>query len=73
MQVEIQKGICLYYSETVYGVPPVLVQHLSMFPMLHEINIIITNRNVAVPEVHQHERFLIEQLGITGFYHCIVR
>ena len=32
LQISITMGICLYYSESIYGVPPVLVQHLQKFP-----------------------------------------
>ena len=33
----------------------------------------MTNRFVAVPEVLGSERMLVEQLGVSGFYHVIVR
>ena len=50
-----------------------LVQHLKSFPIIHEVVIFMTNRFVPVPEVLPAERFLIEQLGVGGFYHCIAR
>ncbi len=73
LQISITMGICLYYSETIYGVPPVLVQHLQKFPVLHELNILMTNRSVPVPTVGDKERLLIEQLEVPGFYHAICR
>ena len=73
LQISITMGICLYYSETIYGVPPVLVQHLQKFPVLHELNILMTNRSVPVPTVGDRERLLIEQLEVPGFYHAICR
>lgn len=66
-------GLGLYYSDSIYGAPPVLVQHLKSFPTIHEVVIFMTNRFVPVPEVLPTERFLIEQLGVGGFYHCIAR
>ena len=38
-----------------------------------QVNIFVTNRFVAVPEVLGGERMLVEQLGVSGFYHVIVR
>ena len=73
MQVAQTEGVGLYYSESIYGVPPVLIQHLQKFPVLHEVNILITNRAVPVPDVLHKERILVETLGLPGFYHCICR
>ena len=63
----------LYYSEFIYGVPPVMVEHMASFPIVHQVNIFVTNRFCPCPRVLKHERLLIEQLGIRGFYHCICR
>ena len=72
-QVAQTEGVGFYYSENIYGVPPVLIQHLQKFPVLHEVNILITNRAVPVPDVMHKERLLVETLGLPGFYHCICR
>lgn len=72
-QVAQTEGVGFYYSENIYGVPPVLVQHVQKFPVLHEVNILITNRAVPVPDVLHKERILVETLGLPGFYHCICR
>lgn len=73
LQIAQTEGVGLYYSESIYGVPPVLIQHLQKFPVLHEVNILITNRAVPVPDVLHKERILVETLGLPGFYHCICR
>ena len=72
-QVAQTEGVGFYYSENIYGVPPVLIQHVQKFPVLHEVNILITNRAVPVPDVLHKERILVETLGLPGFYHCICR
>lgn len=72
-QVAQTEGVGFYYSENIYGVPPVLIQHVQKFPVLHEVNILITNRAVPVPDVMHKERILVETLGLPGFYHCICR
>jgi len=72
-QVAQTEGVGFYYSENIYGVPPVLIQHVQKFPVLHEVNILITNRAVPVPDVLHQERILVETLGLPGFYHCICR
>jgi hypothetical protein len=41
--------------------------------MLYEVNIVLTNRNVPIPEVLPRERLLVEQLEASGFYHVIAR
>ena len=42
-------------------------------PIIYEVNIFITNRFVPIPEVEPSERLLVEQLGVSGFYHVIAR
>jgi KUP system potassium uptake protein len=66
-------GVGLYYGEDIHGVPPVLLQFVSRTPVLYEVNIFMTNRFVPVPEVAASERLLVEQLGVSGFYHVIAR
>ena len=66
-------GIGLYYSDDIHGVPAVLVQTVMRMPVVYEVNIFMTNRPVPVPEVIEKERLLVEQLGVTGFYHIIAR
>lgn len=66
-------GVALYYSDVLYGAPPVLEQHVTRFPVLHSINIVLTVRFVPVPEVLDYERFLVKQLSLPGFFHVIAR
>ncbi len=66
-------GVGLYYGEEIHGVPPVLLQMVSRTPVLYEVNIFVTNRFVPIPEVMESERLLVEQLGVSGFYHVIAR
>ncbi|KAK9799835.1 hypothetical protein WJX73_007321 [Symbiochloris irregularis] len=66
-------GVALYYSESIYGVPPVLREHVGKFPMVHTLNILLTTRHVPVPNVSLQERFLVQQLGVPGFYHVVTR
>ena len=73
VKVQETPGVGLYYSEFIYGVPPVMVEHMASFPVVHQINIFVTNRFCPCPRVLKHESLLIEQLGIRGFYHCICR
>ncbi|KAK9861228.1 hypothetical protein WJX84_010206, partial [Apatococcus fuscideae] len=73
VKVQETPGVGLYYSEFIYGVPPVMVEHMASFPVVHQTNIFVTNRFCPCPRVLKHESLLIEQLGIRGFYHCICR
>ncbi|KAK9819481.1 hypothetical protein WJX81_002292 [Elliptochloris bilobata] len=67
------RGVGLYYSNDIHGVPAVLMQTVSRMPIIYEVNTFITNRFVPIPEVDQSERLLVEQLGVSGFYHVIAR
>ncbi|EIE24503.1 potassium transporter [Coccomyxa subellipsoidea C-169] len=67
------RGVGLYYGEDIHGVPPVLLQMVSRTPVLYEVNIFVTNRFVPIPEVLPSERILVEQLGVSGFYHIVAR
>ncbi len=66
-------GVGLYYGEDIHTVPPVLLQMVSRMPVLYEVNIFVTNRFVPIPEVLDSERILVEQLGVSGFYHIVAR
>ena len=66
-------GVAVYYSDVVYGAPPALEAQVTRFPALHEVNVIITIRNVPVPQVLDNERLLMKPLPIAGFYHVIAR
>ena len=46
---------------------------VSRMPIIYEVNIFLTNRFVPIPEVDRSERLLVEQLGVSGFYHVIAR
>ena len=63
----------MYYSDIMYGAPPALEAQVTRFPALRDVNIVLTIRFVPVPEVLDHERLLIKQLPIAGFYHVVVR
>lgn len=65
--------MALYYSDVLNGAPPVLEQHVTRFPVLHSVNVILTVRFVPVPEVLDYERFLVKQLPVPGFFHVVAR
>ena len=46
---------------------------LSRLPMMYEVNIFLTNRTVPIPEVLPRERLLVDNAGVSGFYHVIAR
>lgn len=66
-------GAALWYSDVLIGAPPTLERHLTKFPALHAVNVVLTVRYVPVPEVFDEERFLIKALPIPGFYHVVAR
>lgn len=38
-------GMAMYYSDKIFGVPPVLRKHVAAFPVLHAVNFFVTNRS----------------------------
>ena len=46
---------------------------VTKLPALHTVNVILTNRHIIVPQVMEHERFLVKQLPLPGFFHVIAR
>ncbi|KAK9819477.1 hypothetical protein WJX81_000858 [Elliptochloris bilobata] len=67
------RGVGIYYTNDITGVPPVMLQSVSRLPMVYEVNIFLTNRHLPIPEVLPGERLLVEQKGACGFYHVIAR
>ena len=66
-------GLGLYYSECLDGVPPVLVQFLSLSPAIHEVVVMVTIRRVLLPTVPSEQRLLVRKLDVEGFYHVVAR
>ena len=38
-----------------------------------QVSLVVTNRFVPLPEVYEHERFLVESLSLSGMYRVIAR
>lgn len=66
-------GVGFWYCETVEGVPPTLVDFLHKVPALQRMLFFVTNRHLALPEVHPDDRLLIEPLSVSGLYHVVAR
>ena len=60
----LRAGAALWYADKIYGVPPVLRQHVAAFPVLHSVNFFVNCRMLPVPVVEPHERFLLRHLGL---------
>ncbi|KAK9803431.1 hypothetical protein WJX72_012393 [[Myrmecia] bisecta] len=73
VRVERVPGVGLFYADNTTGVPPVFMHLMTKLPAAHEVLVLITIRNVPVPEVAKSERILVKELGFAGFYRCIAR
>lgn len=66
-------GICFFYSDLIYGLPPIIEHYVKNVGSLHEVVIILTIRIVPVKTVLLKERFVVGRLQPKGIYRCLAQ
>ncbi|KAJ7521789.1 hypothetical protein O6H91_19G067900 [Diphasiastrum complanatum] len=66
-------GLCLFYTDLINEVPPVIIHYVNNIRSLHQVIIFTTIRYVPVTTVSASERFFVEQLGYKGIYRCVAQ
>lgn len=66
-------GVCLFYSNLLHGLPPVISHYVNCTGSLHEVLVFVTFRHIPVRTVLQNERFLVERLPFKAVYRCVAR
>jgi KUP system potassium uptake protein len=67
-------GVCLFYSDLVHGLPPIISHYVRCVGTLHQVLVFVTIRYVPVRTVLPEERFLVDRFqAYRGVYRCIAR
>ncbi|XP_002974525.2 probable potassium transporter 17 [Selaginella moellendorffii] len=66
-------GLCLFYTDLVHGVPPIMRHYVNNVRSLHQVIVFITIRYVPVRTVLPDERFILERCGYAGVYRCVAQ
>ncbi|KAG0471154.1 hypothetical protein HPP92_015700 [Vanilla planifolia] len=68
-------GICLVYSTTADGIPPMFSHFITNIPAFHRILIFVSLQTVARPKVPPDEQFMVDRLSASEhrIFRCIAR
>eukprot|EP00250_Pteridium_aquilinum_P007757 c17413_g1_i1 orf=266-2647(-) len=66
-------GMCLFYSDLVHGLPPIISHYVKCVGTLHRVLVFVTFRHIPVKTVLAEERFLVDRLPFKGVYRCVAR
>lgn len=66
-------GMCLFYSDLVQGLPPIISHYVRSVGSLHQVLIFVTIRHIPVRTVLAEERYFVDRLAFKGVYKCIAR
>ena len=56
-------GVCLFYSDLVDGISPLIRHYVRCTGTLHQVLVFITIRNVPVPTILAEKRFVVDRLA----------
>ncbi|KAL3521605.1 hypothetical protein ACH5RR_019754 [Cinchona calisaya] len=66
-------GICLFCTDLVNGIPPIVRHYIQSTNSLREFTVIITIRTLPIKTVLAEERLDVGKLGIDGVYRCLIQ
>ncbi|KAK4489611.1 hypothetical protein RD792_005423 [Penstemon davidsonii] len=66
-------GICFFFTDLVYGIPPIIPHYIQHTNSVREIMVIVTIRTLPIKTVLLEERFNVGKLGHEGVYRCLVQ
>ncbi|KAK4489639.1 hypothetical protein RD792_005451 [Penstemon davidsonii] len=66
-------GICFFFTDLVYGIPPIIPHYIQHTNSVREIMVIVTIRTLPIKTVLSEERFNVGKLGHEGVYRCLVQ
>ncbi|XP_042491356.1 potassium transporter 26-like [Macadamia integrifolia] len=67
-------GICIFCTDLVNGIPPIISHYVQQTGSLHQIMIVVTLRIIPVRTVLPEERFIVGKLGdLDDVYRCLVQ
>ncbi|PIA44090.1 hypothetical protein AQUCO_01700008v1 [Aquilegia coerulea] len=66
-------GICLFCTDLINGIPPIIRHYVNHVGTLREVLIVVTVRTLPIKSVLPEERFIVGKLGPYGVYRCLVQ
>ncbi|PIA64662.1 hypothetical protein AQUCO_00100253v1 [Aquilegia coerulea] len=66
-------GICLFCTDLLNGIPPIIRHYVQHVGSLHDVLIVVTVRTLPIKTVLPEERFIVGKLGPEGVYRCLVQ
>ncbi|KAJ7558578.1 hypothetical protein O6H91_04G046900 [Diphasiastrum complanatum] len=66
-------GLCFFYSDLVFGLPPIIGHYVRNVNALHNVIIMMTIRCIPVKTVLPRERFVVSSGKLRGLYRCVAR
>ncbi|KAF6168651.1 hypothetical protein GIB67_005263 [Kingdonia uniflora] len=72
---EIQRvpGLCFFYSNIQDGLTPILGHYIKNMRSWHKVTVFTTLRYLLVAKVPQNERIVVNKLGLSGVYGCVIQ
>ncbi|KAF3788192.1 hypothetical protein EJ110_NYTH21331 [Nymphaea thermarum] len=66
-------GVCLFFTDLVNGIPPIVRHYVKNVGALRRITVIITIKTLPIRTVLPDERYFVGKLGPDGMYRCLVQ
>ncbi|KAK6135337.1 hypothetical protein DH2020_030925 [Rehmannia glutinosa] len=67
------QGICFFFTDLVYGIPPIIHRYIQHANSVREIMVIVTVRTLPIKTVPPEDRLNVGKLGNEGVYRCLVQ
>lgn len=66
-------GICFFFTDLVYGIPPIVRHYVHHTSSVREVMVVVTVRTLPVKAVAPDERLRVGKLGTEGVYRCLIQ
>ncbi|XP_011076036.2 potassium transporter 26-like isoform X2 [Sesamum indicum] len=66
-------GICFFFTDLVYGIPPILHHYVQNTNAVREVMVVVTTRTLPIKTVLPEDRWIVGKLGNQGVYRCLVQ
>ncbi|XP_057798612.1 potassium transporter 26-like [Salvia miltiorrhiza] len=66
-------GICFFFTDLVYGIPPIIRRYIHHTNSVREIMVVVTIRTLPIKTVAPEKRLHVGKLGHEGVYRCLIQ
>ncbi|KAI3458042.1 hypothetical protein Pfo_014705 [Paulownia fortunei] len=66
-------GICFFFTDLVYGIPPIIHRYIQHTNSVRDIMVIVTIRTLPIKTVLPEDRLNVGKVGHEGVYRCLVQ